>query len=90
MKKVLVVIIALVVLVVLGSCSLGNREIGLDLRQSFDEAYIYGLDGSLVAHGAIKKYRDFNESDVIQITIEDKTYLTHYVNTVLIRYDTRH
>ena len=90
MKKVLVVIIALVVLVVLGSCSLGNREIGLDLRQSFDEAYIYGLDGSLVAHGMIKKYRDFKESDVVQITIEDKTYLTHYVNTVLIRYDTRH
>ena len=90
MKKVLLVVIALIVLAALSSCSLGNREIGLDLKQSFDEAYIYGLDGSLVAHGMIKKYRDFEQSDVIQITIEDKTYLTHYVNTVLIRYDTRH
>ena len=90
MKKVWLVLIALIMVLVLSSCSLGNREIGIDFKQSFDEAYIYGLDGSLIVHGTIRAYRDFNESDVVQVTIGDKTYLTHYVNVVLIRNDGRH
>ena len=91
MKKVIVLLIMLVLaVVVLSSCSLGNREIGLDFKQSFDEAYVYGLDGTLIAHGAVKSYRDFDNSDVVQITIGSETYLTHYVNTVIIRHENKH
>ena len=92
MKKKLgfLILILIVAVLTLSSCTIGNRSIGLDTKQSFDEAYIYGLDGSLVAHGTISSWRDFSESDVIQITSGDKTYLTHYVNVIMIRNDRQH
>ena len=89
-KKAVLLILLLASAIFLSSCSLGNRQVGIDFTQSFDEAYIYGLDGSLIAHGRIKTYRDFSESDVVQITIGTKTYLTHYVNVVMIRDETKH
>ena len=92
MKKKVIILLALLILsvVVLSGCSLGNRQIGIDFAQSFDEAYIYGLDGSLIKHGNIKTYRDFEDSDVVQITIDSDTYLTHYVNVIMIRHENLH
>ena len=89
-KKIALLFVILAAVVLLSSCTLGNRQVGIDLQQSFDEAYIYGLDGSLVVHGRIKNYRDFSESDVVQITIGTKTYLTHYMNVIMIRDESKH
>jgi len=89
-KIILVCIIFVVACFTLAGCSLGNRQVGIDFTQSFDEAYIYGLDGSLVVHGNIVSYRDFSESDVVQIQIGNKIYLTHYVNVIMIRDQTKH
>ena len=90
LKMILLMIVLLVAMVVVSSCSLGNRSIGLDMKQSFDEAYIYTLDGQLAVHDTITSWRDFSESDVVQITIGNKTYLTHYVNVLMVRNDWQH
>ena len=90
LKVVILVVMLLGAVIILSSCSLGNRSIGLDMKQSFDEAYIYTLDGELAAHGAIESWRDFSESDVVQITIGNKTYLTHYVNVLMVRNEWQH
>lgn len=89
MKKVLLVVLILVGVCALSSCSIGNRDIGVDLKQSFDEAIIALPNGKII-EGKIASWCDFNESDVIQITIEGVTYLTHYNNVILIRYDNQH
>lgn len=89
MKKVLLVVLILVGVCVLSSCSIGNRNIGVDLKQSFDEAIIALPNGKIV-EGKITSWRDFEESDTIQITIGNVTYLTHYNNVILIRYDNQH
>ena len=90
LKKIILIIILLIAIATLSGCTLGNRELGIDTKQSFDEAYIYTLDGKLAVHGLIHTWRDFDESDVIQITIDGKTYLTHYMNVLLIRNDRQH
>lgn len=90
LKKIVLIIILLIAIAALSGCTLGNREWGIDTKQSFDEAYIYTLDGKLAVHGLIQTWRDFDESDVIQITIDGKTYLTHYMNVLLIRNDRQH
>ena len=90
LKKIILIIILLIAIATLSGCTLGNRELGIDTKQSFDEAYIYTLDGKLAVHGLIQTWRDFDESDVIQITIDGKTYLTHYMNVLLIRNDRQH
>ena len=89
-KKVLVILLIVAILFIASGCNLGNRNVGLDFKQSFDYAYIYGLNGELVVEGNVTSWRDFDESDVIQITIGDKTYLTHYVNVTMVRYDKKH
>lgn len=94
MKMKNVKVIALVALLVVGAlvlsgCSLGNREVGWDLKQSFDEAIIILHNGEMI-EGKIDSWRDFDKSDAVQVTIEGVTYLTHYSNVILIRYDSQH
>ena len=61
----------------------GNRiTYGKDV-QTFTYAYIV-LDGKEVAKGAITQWRDYSDSDVVQILIDGKFYLTHYSNVVMI------
>ena len=89
-KVILIGIVLVVICVTLAGCSVGNRQIGINFTQSFDEAYIYEPDGSLMAHGPIVSYRDFNECGTVQIQIGNKIYLTHYVNVIIIRDQTKH
>lgn len=61
----------------------GNRiTYGKDV-QTFTYAYIV-LDGKEVAKGAITQWRDYSDSDVVQILVDGKFYLTHYSNVVMI------
>lgn len=90
MKKIILVALLLISVLMMTGCSLGNRQIGLDLKQSFDEAIIILHNGDEVIEGKIDSWRDFDESDVVQVTIEGVTYLTHYSNVILVRYDNEH
>ncbi len=61
----------------------GNRITGGKDVQTFTYAYVV-LDGQEIARGAITQWRDYDNSDVVQVLINGKFYLTHYTNVVLI------
>ncbi len=61
----------------------GNRITGGKDIQTFTYAYVV-LDGQEIARGAITQWRDYNNSDVVQVLVNGKYYLTHYSNVVLI------
>lgn len=80
-------VIALVALLAVGAlvlsgCSIGNRQIGIDLTQSFRWAIVDLGNGELI-EGQVTAWRDFDESDVVQFTIDGITYLTHYSRVIL-------
>ena len=80
----LIVIAALLIGGVIGYWEIthGNRQV-MDLRNRFDYAIIRLPNGEVV-EGKVSSWLDFNDSDVVQIKIGGKTYLTHYSNVCLI------
>ena len=60
----------------------GNRTL-LDTKYRFDRAII-ALPNGEVVEGKVSSWLDFADSDVVQVTIGGKTYLTHYCNVCLI------
>lgn len=87
--KIIVLVIVLVVATfTLASCDgdyhkTGNRITGGKDVQTFTYAYIV-LDGQEITKGAITQWRDYADSDVVQVLVNGKYYLTHYSNVVLI------
>lgn len=89
MKNVkLIAIVALIVVLVIGGFGIywnlthGNRQL-LDTKYHFDRAIISLPNGEIV-EGRISSWLDFADSDVVQVKIDGKTYLTSYVNVCLI------
>ena len=84
MKKVLIVLMLIVILFVFSSCGVGNRQTGIDTVQTFNRFKI--VIGDEVIQGNVKQWRDYTDSDVIQIVAADGTvYLTHYRNVLMVR-----
>lgn len=54
-----------------------------DFTYKFDIAQIAMPDGDVVI-GKVESWADYENSDVVQVKIGGKTYLTHYTNVVLI------
>lgn len=87
--KILVVVMVLVITtLLLSSCDgsyykTGNRITGGKDVQTFTYAYVV-LDGQEITKGAITQWRDYEDSDVVQVLVNGKFYLTHYSNVVLI------
>lgn len=54
-----------------------------DTTYQFDRVQIAMPDGSVV-DGKVQSWKDFEASDVVQVKVNGKTYLTHYANVVLI------
>ena len=86
MKRILVVLVLVVLMVVLTACGthvVGNRATwGKDV-QTFTYAYIRLGDKDIV-EGYITQWRDYDNSDTVQIMINGKYYLTHYSCVVMI------
>ena len=61
----------------------GNRITGGKDVQTFTYAYVVLGDKEIV-RGAITQWRDYDDSDVVQVLINGKFYLTHYSNVVMI------
>ena len=85
--KVLIIVLLVVALIIAGliiywEVNHGNRRL-IDTKNRFDYAIIALPNGESV-EGKISSWLDFSDSDVVQITINGKTYLTHYSNVVLI------
>ena len=60
-----------------------NRGI-TDFHQKFDYAYIYFGD-KLVVEGEVEKWWDYDNSDIVQVQIDGKVYLTHSANVLLVQ-----
>lgn len=82
MKKTLILVCIITLLCSL-LCVCGCNRTILDTAYSFTEAIIFRADGE--QRVAIKSWCDYENSDMIQITLEDGTvYLTHSSNVILI------
>ena len=81
MKKIICVVLILAAALTLTACY-GNRERGWDTKWNFEHAIIRLGNGELI-EGKVDSWRDFSESDTVQVTIGGITYLTHYSNVIL-------
>lgn len=80
MKRYFLTAILIVALIaVLVSC---NRTF-IDTTYSFERAVI-SLPNGEVVEGNVDQWADFENSDMIQVKINGKVYLTHISNVVLI------
>lgn len=85
MKKILAALILVAMALGMTGCSTatGNRVTwGKDV-QTFTYAYIRLGDKDIV-EGYITQWRDYDDSDAVQIMIDGKYYLTHYSCVVMI------
>ena len=88
LKIIAVVLVLITFVLILSSCDgsyykTGNRITGGKDVQTFTYAYIV-LDGQEIAKGSITQWRDYEDSDVVQVLVNGKFYLTHYSNVVMI------
>lgn len=80
------IIIVIVILLIIFSCIelfIGNRQI-LDTAMHFDHVIVKLADGKII-EGTVDSWKDFENSDQIQVTINGITYLTHCTNVTLIK-----
>ena len=86
-KKWIVAAVAIIALLIVGvivswEAVHGNRQL-VDWKNRFNYAIIRLPNGE-VAEGKVTSWLDYDDSDVVQITMNGKTYLTHYTNVCLI------
>ena len=82
MKKIICVVLILSLALALTACQVGNRQVGWDTTQTFTHAILELGNGEIV-EGKVTSWRDFDESDVVQFTMNGITYLTHYSKVIL-------
>lgn len=82
MKKIICLVLILSTALALTACQVGNRQVGWDTTQTFTYAIVELGNGELV-EGTVTSWRDFDESDVVQFTMNGVTYLTHYSKVIL-------
>lgn len=75
-------VIALAGFIIFWETSHGNRQL-IDTQYRFNRAIIKLPNGEVV-DGNVSSWLDYDDSDVVQVTINGKTYLTHYANVCLI------
>lgn len=80
MKKIICIVLAVVICLSLVAC--GNQQL-FDTTYSFENAQIKMPDGSVVS-GKVSSWKDYDDSDAVQLVIDGKTYYTHLSNVVLI------
>ena len=85
--KVIIAVAVIVVLLIVGfviywETHHGNRQL-LDLKYRFNRGII-SLPNGEVVEGKVSSWYDYADSDAVQVTIDGKTYLTHYANVCLI------
>jgi hypothetical protein len=82
MKKIICVVLILSLALALTACQVGNRQVGWDTTQTFTYAIVELGNGELI-EGTVTSWRDFDDSDVVQFTMNGVTYLTHYSKVIL-------
>lgn len=86
-KIIALVAVMVIALLVFAGCEsahkTGNRITGGKDVQTFTYCYVV-LGGKEIVRGSITQWRDYDNSDVVQVLVNGKYYLTHYTNVVLI------
>ena len=90
MKKKLKIIIAVVLVIALAVAGFiiywethhGNRRL-IDTKYRFSYGIVRLPNGEVV-EGKVTSWIDYSDSDVVQVTIKGKTYLTSYMNVCLV------
>lgn len=83
MKKIIALLLVLLTAWLLCGC---NRTV-FDTTYTFNHAFVSLPDGSCV-DGPIKAWKDWEDSDMLQVTFSDGTvYYTHSSNVVLVAGD---
>lgn len=80
MKKIISICAGLVLAFSMSAC--GNQTL-FDTTYTFDRVQIRMMDGSVV-EGEVESWTDFESSDMLQVKVDGKTYLTYSSNVVLI------
>lgn len=78
-KKLLAAILVLGMALSLAGC--GNRQM-IDLTYSYKYAIISLPNGEIV-EGKVDSWKDFEDGDQLQITVDDVTYLVHATDAAL-------
>lgn len=78
-KKLLAAILALGMALSLAGC--GNHQM-IDLTYSYKYAIISLPNGEIV-EGKVDSWKDFEDGDQLQITVDDVTYLVHATDAAL-------
>lgn len=84
-KVLLVTVLLIVCVFTFAGCEMktGNRITSGKDVQTFTYCYVV-LGGKEIVKGSITQWRDYENSDVVQVLVNGKFYLTHYSNVVLI------
>ena len=86
MKKILAGILIVVTVLIMTGCdeiTTGNRvTAGRDV-QTFQYCYI-NLGENKIKEGYVTQWRDYSNSDVVQVLVDGCYYLTHYTNVILV------
>ena len=80
----IVIIPTAIMLTQCGAEVVGNKQI-LDLTYTFDYAYIELPNGEVI-EGEVQAWKDYEDGDQIQVTINGDTYLVHSSNIVLVHH----
>ena len=90
MKKTITLISVAVLLILSALIFIGCSEIKTGNRimsgkdvQTFTYAYIQ-LGPERIKEGYVTQWRDYEDSDTVQVLVDGKYYLTHYTNVILI------
>ena len=81
MKKIVCIVLIFAAALTLTACK-SNRERFFDTKWNFEHAIVRLGNGELI-EGTVESWRDYSNSDVVQVTIGGITYLTHYSNVIL-------
>ena len=77
-KRLLFLVVVLMSLLLAGC----NKQL-IDTTYSFDRAIISLPNGEII-EGKIQSWKDFDDGAQVQVKINEKTYLVHSINVVLI------
>ena len=85
MKKIIVCLLVVIIsLTLLTGCGIGYNKQIFDLNYRFNYAIVSLMNGELV-EGPISSWKDYQDSDMVQIIFTDgNIYYTHSSNVLLI------
>lgn len=78
-KKILCMVLIFAMVLMFVSCNVQM----VDTTWNYDSAIVRLADGTVV-EGECESWLDYENSDMVQVKIDGKTYLTHIVNVTLI------